>query len=681
MKKLLLMNILILMMFTLFGTNYTGQTINSGEWTDANNWDQTTSPNPRTDQCNLTINHNIDYHPSINPWTNPWQWSTNINITIKSGSILTIYADLDISNNFNLTIEPGGQLIIYGNVTMKNNIIGVIDGDIYISGDLTIQGNGLGDTIYGTGEIVVGGDINDPNGIVDPVLILGLDRWLIVDDGDWNDNNSWSKTSGGPSNTSKPNSQCIVHIENNYNVDVYTTETISGLDIISGSLNILPNSTLTVTDTIINNDSLIINSDATGTAGLIYNKSNKIFATTERYVTANKYSYVSSNMENAPLSSYNVTSGGYSNPNFYYYDETETNPDWLYGWKNPTQLNAGQGYALYTDENNSHSLTDTLININYNVNITNTSQSWNLIGNPFPCNIITDDFITENVGTVFTGAIYFWDDDGSMGVDYNSNDYLVYTLGGGTSGGNGSTHNGIISPLQGFFVQADLGGDLLFSTDIKTTTNGIFIKSLSTMKTISLSLTNSENTYNNILIKVNENASENLDIFDGLKLKGNQYLSFYSILENNPYAIQGLPNLKSVDLGFNSEVSGEHTISIDYFKNYDGELYLEDKYLNIIINLREENYKFDDFGEVNDRFTLHFEKSSRIEIDKIDETVNFYVSNNILFINSDKNEIEMYDLMGRIIFKAQNRDQVQLNYKKGIYLLKVNNVSKKVYID
>lgn len=86
--------------------------------------------------------------------------------------------------------------------------------------------------------------------------------------------------------------------------------------------------------------------------------------------------------------------------------------------------------------------------------------------------------------------------------------------------------------------------------------------------------------------------------YDAESLDGNQFVDFYSLIDDKKLVIQGraLPFSESdfVALGYSSTIAGEFSIAIDHA---DGDLsaqtvYLEDKTENIVHNLLESNYKF-----------------------------------------------------------------------------------------
>jgi hypothetical protein len=719
MKNLIQNSRLLIVLFFMFSVNisfadinnsqavYTVYSTASGTWSEASNWSGST-PDPEVDRCNITIYHDIVYNPGSDPWT----WRNNNTLTIKSGASLTINANFITTRNFNLVVEAGGQLIINGYFFTYRNFDALVDGGIYIHDFFYVWYGGNG-SVEGSGEIIADGEIYDYSGRVESNLILGIERWLAVDNGDWDINTSWTGSQGGTTALTPPNHQCIVYIENGYNVSVNVDTQIKSLYLQDGAnLEVDAGKTLTVTDNASISGTFKLKSDASGTAGFIYNGSNDIAAKCEKYISANEYHYVTSPMTSAPVSSYNKTSSGQTNPNFYSFDEAETNSDWAYAWRQETtgNLEAGKGYAIFTNENYSHSLEGgTLINQDFTYTISNTnsaggSKSWNLIGNPFPCNIDADKLIDENDdNSVFTGALYFWDDDATGGSDYNSSDYLVYTKGGGTSGGNGRTHNGIIAPMQAFFVQADAGGDFNFTNNIKTENQASFVKNVEEessyyMQIFRMSAQTSEGLYNDILIKFANDASEDIDLYDGLKLKGNNYMAFYTLFKKHEFAIQGLPllmNSTSIELGIDAHIDTEYTFKAEEIINLsnDIKIYLEDRHTKAWIDLREKEYTVQLNGISKGRFTLHFQldkKGNTTEIEEITNDIKIYSSENKVYINGivGTADYSVYDITGKLVKAGIIKDShevITMNISPGYYVVSVKTndsvFSNKIFIE
>lgn len=141
----------------------------------------------------------------------------------------------------------------------------------------------------------------------------------------------------------------------------------------------------------------------------------------------------------------------------------------------------------------------------------------------------------------------------------------------------------------------------------------------------------------------------------------------YSIINSEPFIIQGRPlpfnNFDLVPMGIRIVAAGNHTIAI---KKVDGlfvqnqDIYLEDKQLNIIHDLRQAPYNFtSSVGTFNDRFVLRYTTAalSNENFESIENSV--FVSANdgqikIRTINELLSEVTVYDVLGKEIIKKTN---------------------------
>jgi len=604
------------------------QTTNSGSWTHNSRWLDGSAPNGQS-QMAILIRNNITYTPTgAGAWTNPWEWKNQVDITVTAGATLTINANLAVMNGFRFVVQTGGTLTINGNFDMKNNAWADIDGQVYVTGNMTVK-EGSSGAISGSGSLIVDGNLSDPNGVVDRSLMGGIERYLKVNNGNWSNRYNWSSLPNlSDVAITPPNANCYVFIQNNFTavVDVASSSAFSITVDGGSSLVINPGASLTVSNNILNNGTIRIASTVSGSGGLIYSKGNNVNVKAETYIGKNEYHYLSSPIVGASSSAYCYTSLGYLNPNFYRYDETNNNADWLYGWTRVStgNLNIGTGYALYSREDRVHSVTGVANKGRITVPITKSynsgaANSWNLIGNPYPSAINADKFLNRN-SAVLSSAVYLWDDDGSNGANYNSSDYLAYSVGGGINGPNGTQMlNGNIAMGQGFFVQSTTSSNVIFETSMQATSSANFFKSITQNNSanevsyVRLSAINNKGTYNELLIKLVDDAAIGDDIYDAPKIKGNSYISFYSIGLGKNLAIQGLPfatDSLSIPLGIDANVAGTHTLSLVNTNGIDinTDIYLYDTQTNDKINLRESSYNLNLSGVVKNRFVLELIK-------------------------------------------------------------------------
>jgi len=317
---------------------------------------------------------------------------------------------------------------------------------------------------------------------------------------------------------------------------------------------------------------------------------------------------------------------------------------------------------------------------------------FNLIGNPYPSAVDADLFINTNLSKI-SGTLYFWthkDDLGgglNLGPDaynYSQDDYAVYNLTGGTATvattGTASVSNsavplGYIASCQGFFVEAEVDNTTVtfnnaMRVGLPSTANSQFYKTRSGKSKIEskdrlwLNLENSMGMFSQQLVGYFDNTTPGYDKgYDGLVSDGGNYVNFYSFIDDETYKIQGRSTFNENDqlrLGYFSAVAGNFDINIDskegVFTNSDISVYLEDKRLNIVHNLKQSPYSFTtESGTFNDRFVLRYNNKTL-------KNANFEtLENQVLVSNKNKqvkvnslsemiDKVSVYDLLGRDLF-------------------------------
>ncbi len=135
---------------------------------------------------------------------------------------------------------------------------------------------------------------------------------------------------------------------------------------------------------------------------------------------------------------------------------------------------------------------------------------------------------------------------------------------------------------------------------------------------------------------------------------------------------KGLPFVDTdlIPFGYSINVAGDATISIDKLDGLFSDnqnIYLEDKVLNVVHNLKEDPYIFSsEKGTFNERFELRF-------TDKTLASADFELNDSSVLIAKDKNELKIksqtetisqivvFDLLGRKVFEktAINSNEFQ----------------------
>ncbi|MFN7013328.1 MAG: T9SS sorting signal type C domain-containing protein, partial [Bacteroidia bacterium] len=317
--------------------------------------------------------------------------------------------------------------------------------------------------------------------------------------------------------------------------------------------------------------------------------------------------------------------------------------------------------------------------------ITRFSDNWNLIGNPYPSAIRALDFL--NLNTNIEGAVRLWTHSslpssaisspfyGTAASNYNPADYITYNGLGTVSGPVG--FNGYIAGGQGFFV--------LMNDDVAATQNVTFNNSLRSpsyannqfyrnvqgdenpslvTSRIWLDIVDNANNSDRTLVGYTQGATADKDrLFDAVTAVGLS-MKIYSLLEEDMLTIQGksypIDVNDRVALGVNITSNGNYSIAIAAIDGVASDLpiYLEDKTLNIIHDLRQAPYSFAaTSGEFNDRFVLRYNNETLSN--------DYFVTNNEVMVISNDNiqvvsnattisDVRIYNVLGQLLLEVNS---------------------------
>ncbi|WP_228519080.1 T9SS sorting signal type C domain-containing protein [Flavobacterium sp. LC2016-12] len=336
------------------------------------------------------------------------------------------------------------------------------------------------------------------------------------------------------------------------------------------------------------------------------------------------------------------------------------------------------------------------------------NENYSLVGNPYPSTINADLFLKKNNKKI-KGGLYFWTHNTPItDHEYNIDDYAVYNLLGGvgtraalSTGINESIPDKTIGSGQSFFVISKEIGTAEFNNSMRLVDKSFtFFKpgnAKSEEKTeiekhrIWLDLKNEKSIFKQILVGYIEGATNFYDEdFDAEPLNGNQFVDFYSIVEEKKLVIQGrsLPfeETDSISLGYTTSVEGSFTLSIDHADGLFStprDIFIEDKDLKIIHNLKNEPYFFNTTkGTFNDRFRLSFiDRNLKVESFEIETNkISVFVNKQNIFIDAGKNDIRnivVFDILGKQIYRKNNIKNTKFSIenllaKNQILLVKVS---------
>ncbi|WP_320813990.1 choice-of-anchor D domain-containing protein [Flavobacterium sp.] len=329
-----------------------------------------------------------------------------------------------------------------------------------------------------------------------------------------------------------------------------------------------------------------------------------------------------------------------------------------------------------------------------------TDDNWNLLGNPYPSAISISTFLSTNVE--LDGFVRLWTHGTSPSTaiadpfydnfvsNYTAADYIAINGAGATSGPGTLS---VIGGGQSFFALMNPGAA---TTSIATFNNSMRDKGYSNSQfyrnannsnlevsksRIWLDLTTPSNEATRSLVAYVDDATNLRDrMYDALTdYKSSQNL--YTLIGLDVFAIQGRATFNEndkVSVGFKTSIPGTHVISIaalDGLFERGQNIYLEDKELNVIHDLRQNPYSFYALpGIHNERFVLRY-TDGRLsnDDDQLNENGLYVVSDeNIQIISNNMKikSIEIFDVLGRkLISKTSiNSNSVFVNE-----IVKTNN--------
>lgn len=316
------------------------------------------------------------------------------------------------------------------------------------------------------------------------------------------------------------------------------------------------------------------------------------------------------------------------------------------------------------------------------------ANKWNLIGNPYPSAISALAFLNDVDNTAsLDGTIYIWthqndpSNNGSGVYVYSANDYITYNRTGGvlSSPTGVTTFNGRIAAGQAFFVQA-LQNNVTakFKNAMRTSGSSNFYRQASTSgmaledeendsesaatDRFWLDLSNDQGAFNQILVGYLPDATDGFDRgYDGEKLSG-YYVSFYSLLDDKNFTIQGRAPFSAEDvvpLGYYCYMAGSLHITLS---NHEGlfaeqDVYLVDHLLNVTHNLKDGAYTFTSAaGTFNERFSVVYQSTqlSNPEVTPSENDIQVISSDAVSVRSTGENlaKVEVYDVLGKKLYES-----------------------------
>lgn len=407
----------------------------------------------------------------------------------------------------------------------------------------------------------------------------------------------------------------------------------------------------------------------------------------------------------------------------------DLNADFVYVYNNLTQqyevpaantvMEPGKGYFVGDKESNffffNRNRTDnTIAHGDIDVAVTDNTDGFNLIANPYPTAIDVSAFFSNtNNSTVTTGTAYLWNDGGTNSGILRGGDYVTVNSMGTATGrfdpGTGvvgqqdpNTFDGAFNSFQGFYVEANQNGVVSFTPDMQVTgdndTNSFFRESSEPTdgrSILKLSL-KGNNHYNEIIIGQDHQATFDDDYsMDAKKLDGSGKLSFYAMHDDAQYSILAIPfvDSKNIDLGFEVSETGEYELSVKELGLAENvtTYFLIDQLTGERVELQPDTVlKFSlNQGVDNSRFSIEISGKSSGSENQLNASIGIEKVNDLLTLNHSGNveKVLISDLQGRVLFNqvvdfSNGQSTLNVSLKDGVvYLLQVGNYRSKFLWD
>jgi hypothetical protein len=372
-----------------------------------------------------------------------------------------------------------------------------------------------------------------------------------------------------------------------------------------------------------------------------------------------------------------------------------------------------------------------------------------LVGNPYPSALDADEFIKDNIAdgagraatNIFNGALYFWDHFGGQTHILNQyvGGYATYTLMGGVvamsndpltvnNGSNGvKTPKRYIPVAQGFFIGTGsnsalttnnpnlstpvTGGTISFKNSqrtfkIESAANSIFFRTQQELQTVNdqrqkirLLFESPSQLYRQILVGVDENATNSFDIgYDASLIETNND-DLYWAIDNGKYNIQAVSNFNNEQIlpfGVITSAEGLTTIKIAALENISEstDIYIHDNQTGIDHNIKNSDFSIAlPIGEYNDRFSLRFSGQALGTSTVIVTQPLIYFINNDSSLNIKNSSpglnlksVSVYNLLGQFIKYVDigniNQDNIKIPIESiagGTYIVKITSDSNQVF--
>ena len=343
----------------------------------------------------------------------------------------------------------------------------------------------------------------------------------------------------------------------------------------------------------------------------------------------------------------------------------------------PETMEPGQGY--FSAFTGTLEFTGTPNSGTVDISLDHTTSSgdeadydgFNLVANPYPCSISFFDFLDANGpdgSGAIAGNIYIWVDEGSDEERGTNADYMICNdMGFAGNMSRISNFDNRMLSCQGFFVQATgTGQTLTFTEDMKTTGNSYDYQYFRTAErpkyfTIGLGLEGANSSSAHALIGFADDAKLGVDHrYDAVTLS-NPQLSISSLIDGQPFAIQGRPLADvsdTIDLKYSVAEAGMITLSFAMKNAGMNEVMLLDKQLNKTTHIAGslQHQIHSDAGSFSNRLAIVVTTGAVLAEDSNLDRFKVLMEKERARIvaTQEISSLAIYDLSGRVLHQADD---------------------------
>jgi len=357
----------------------------------------------------------------------------------------------------------------------------------------------------------------------------------------------------------------------------------------------------------------------------------------------------------------------------------EPNPGWVavapsdtfepargYAISAPAGFSGGELNVVFSVTNEAFHTGTIQIPVSINGSGGEDFDDFNFLGNPYPSAIDFQKWIADN--PFIQGYYGVWTN--CAGLDstgrHQAQGYTVYSVESGATAacsGSGLSAGRYISSAQGFMVEANQSGNVVFKNAHRVPGNINFIGRETAKNRLWVDLSGEDTpVFREILIGFFEGATDGRDrLFDAPAIEL-PVATLSSLSEGKKYVIQGLPawtgEPRTVPLGLSIQAEGNYTLHIRRTEGILNEIdiYLHDTSNGLYHDLKQSDYRiYLTAGNYDGRFKLVFQPRTLSSEEAALEDIRIHRQRTKWFIRSDDiiDRVEVWDISGRKINRSR----------------------------